>query len=104
MKADNGRVYARAGRVVSRRVAGEIVLVPLTQRTGDAVRRTADLFVLNKTGEHLWELLNSPRSAEDLARNLSETFEVSAGEAASDVSSFLASLIEIGALTESEKT
>ena len=102
MSADNQRVYARAGRVVSRRVAGEIVLVPMTQRTGDPVRRTADLFVLNKTGEHLWELLTSPRSAEDLARNLSETFEVSVGEAANDVSSFLASLVEIGALTESE--
>lgn len=104
MAADNQRIYARAGRVVSRRVAGEIVLVPMTQRTADAVRRTADLFVLNKTGEHLWELLTTPRSAEDLARNLIETFEVSADEAANDVSNFLASLVEIGALTESENT
>lgn len=101
MGAESGAVYSRAGRVVSRRVAGEIVLVPMTQRTVDPVRRTADLFVLNKTGEYLWELLSTPRSAQELARNLSETFEVSMDEAVSDVSDFVASLMEIGALMQS---
>lgn len=100
---ENAVIYTRAGGVVSRRVAGEIVLVPLVQRTRDAVRKSADLFVLNSTGEHLWELLTTPQSAKELARNLSETFEVSADEAVQDVSRFIASLIEIGALTESEE-
>ena len=99
---DEARTYARAERVVSRRVAGEIVLVPVQQRTDDPVRRTTDLFVLNASGEFLWELLETPRSASDLARKLIAEYGLTSEEAATDVSAFLTSLSEIGAVTELE--
>ncbi|MND00723.1 hypothetical protein D3C83_194400 [compost metagenome] len=56
--------------------------------------------MLNDTGEYLWSLLESPQTTDDLARNLTLTFETTAGRAHSDVEVFLAALRDIGAVRE----
>ena len=92
--------WCRASAVISRRVAGETVLVPLAARTSDPESKSARLFVLNETGEYLWSLLDSPRSSQELAQNLTLEFETSAGRAHSDVEVFLAALRDIGAVRQ----
>lgn len=92
--------WCRAGSVIARRVAGETVLVPLAARTSDPEYKAARLYVLNETGEYLWSLLDSPRSSDELAQNLTLQFETAAGPARSDVEVFLAALRDIGAVRE----
>lgn len=92
--------WCRAGSVIARRVAGETVLVPLAARTSDPEYKAARLYVLNETGEYLWSLLDSPRSTNELAQNLTLQFETAAGPAHSDVEVFLAALRDIGAVRE----
>ena len=95
-----GDRWARAAGVIARRVAGEMVLVPVRNRTDDPEFKRARLYVLNDTGEFLWSLLDTPQSAADLARNLTIAFETTAGRAHSDVDLFLAALRDIGAVRE----
>ena len=92
--------WQRATTIIARRVAGETVLVPLAKRADDPEFKSARLYVLNETGEYLWSLLESPRTTADLARNLTLTFETTAGRAHSDVGMFLAALRDIGAVRE----
>lgn len=89
----------RSPNVVARRVAGETVLVPLNASTSDPNRhKAADLYLLNETGETLWEALASPCNAGDLARILMASYDVSDEQAQADVSGFVSALLDIGAL------
>ena len=95
-----GARWRRDSSVIARRVAGEVVLVPLSARASDPEFKSARLYVLNETGEYLWSLLDSPRSSHELAQNLTLEFETSAGRAHSDVEVFLAALRDIGAVRQ----
>jgi hypothetical protein len=88
--------------IVARRVAGEMLLVPLGVRTVAEQRRTAELFVLNETGERLWELLANPVTVSELARNLMNEFEVSPEAALADALAFVEALRVLGMLTDSD--
>lgn len=92
--------WRRAPTVITRRVAGETVLVPVAARTSDPEFKSARLYVLNETGEYLWSLLDSARSSVELAQNLTLEFETAASRAQSDVEAFLAALRDIGAVRE----
>jgi hypothetical protein len=92
--------WARAASVIARRVAGETVLVPADARASDPEFKGARLYVLNETGEFLWALLETPRTAADLARNLTLEFETAEDRALADVEAFLVALRDIGAVRE----
>jgi len=47
--------FVRSPDVVARRIAGEMVLVPIASRTDNPLKRTANFYVLNATGELLWK-------------------------------------------------
>ena len=88
---------------MTRRVAGELVLVPANSRTSDPKYRAANLFVLNRTGEHLWELLAAPQTSEALARNLMISYDLSDDEARRDTAAFVAEMLAIGAIQRPEE-
>jgi coenzyme PQQ synthesis protein D (PqqD) len=90
--------FRRASAVVARRIAGETVLVPIAEGSSDPRNKTADLYVLNSTGEFLWSLLEEPRDIKSLAQNLNLTFGVAPERAEADVTAFVADLVAIGAL------
>lgn len=60
--------------------------------------RRGEIQVLNEIGTYVWEHLEL--GPEELARNISETYEVSAEVAESDVKEFIASLRACGALAD----
>lgn len=100
MKSEDGRRYRRTDGVIARRVAGEMLLVPVGGRTVDTATRAAELFVLNETGEQLWNWLAAPTSVAQLARNLMREYQISMEEAAADAEGFIHSLREIGMVDE----
>ena len=91
-------IYSRTAQVTARRVAGEMVLVPAATRATDPNAKSAKLYVLNETGEHLWSLLGEARTAAELARKLSDEYETTAEQARVDVDAFLESMLGIGAI------
>jgi len=78
--------------VVSRRVAGEYLLVPV--RSGAA--QIDYLFTANETGSEIFRLLDGTRDGRAIARQLSHDFGVDEERAQSDVAEFLRSLCESG--------
>lgn len=101
--AESSRRFVRNPEFASRRVAGERILVPRNPRTSDPKWKAADLYVLNDTGDALWELLNHPQTVDDLARNLIDDYGLSSDAAASDVRVFIEDLVAIGALSVMER-
>ena len=94
-EARMGAPWRRAPGVVTRKVAGELVLVPVAS----SVRaRDTRFFVLNGTAERLWSLLEQPRTADELAQHLTTEFEVDSARARADVDAFLADLDAQGAI------
>jgi len=89
--------WRRSTGFVARRVAGELVVVPVL-RDEATPGATLPFFVLNETGEVLWESLGEPRRNDELVRVLTGTWEVSAERAREDVAAFLAELRVLGAV------
>lgn len=79
---------------VSREVADEMVLVPVTRDAADLV----GIFTLNEAGGFIWGLLEEETTEDQIAAAVCEEFEVSPEQAREDLAEFLAGLDEIGAL------
>lgn len=86
--------FERQPAMVTRRVAGELILVPDTRR----MDREAALYVLDDVAAFLWERLDGQHTGHDLIRALVASYSVSPQEAEKDVRTFLAQLEEIEAL------
>lgn len=94
--------FRRSNRVIARRVAGEVVLVPTDSRSTRPEHKAADLFVLNESGALLWDALSADRSKAELAEQLSREFDVSARDAEADVTVFLQAMVDINAVLYTE--
>ena len=95
---NEGTRYVRAAGFVARRVAGETLLVQTSARSLQPIQRSTDLLVLNATGEQLWNLLASPVTLEGMAQYLIQDFEVDLATARADAESFVASMVDLGAV------
>lgn len=74
--------------VVTRQVAGETILVPISRSIGNE----PCLYTLDETATFLWERLDGRRTGHDLAKELTLSYEVSEEQAGSDVQTFLGEL------------
>ena len=78
--------------VVSRRIAGERLLMPV--RHGAA--QIDYLFTSNEVGSAIFDLLDGRRAAPEIARLVSAEFEVAEEQARADVLEFLSILYDAG--------
>lgn len=92
--------FVQARGVVSRRIAGEVVLIP----TAYPRRDTANFYVLNDSAQLLWQELETARSADELARVLAEAYAISTSDASGDVERFLSDLQACGAVEVEPRT
>jgi hypothetical protein len=81
---------------VTREIAGETLIVPVTGRAMDL----ESIYVLNPVGSRIWALLRSPTTAGQIAGIVASEFEVSPEHAAGDVTEFLESLSARGLIRE----
>jgi len=86
------RRYRKRPDVVSRRIAGEAVLVPVRSQ----VAEIDSLFTLNEMGSLVWDLLDGERTVSQIAEVICESHEVTAEEATRDLLEFLAALESAG--------
>jgi hypothetical protein len=66
-------MYKQSKAVITRRIAGDTLLIPVTQVGVDLQK----VYLLNETAAAIWELLQTPQSANDLGTALQETYEAS---------------------------
>lgn len=81
--------------IVTRRIAGETILVPVCSRA-----REVALLTLNEVGTFVWERLDGRRTLLDLAGEVAAAFEVDAERASSDLVAFAAQLVDAACARE----
>ena len=77
--------YRQSANVVSRAIAGETVLVPIRGRLADLRR----IYMLEGTGEFMWDGLRKPASKDELAARVEAAYEVGHDTDARDTDAFL---------------
>ncbi len=86
------QVYVRSQAVVSRRIAGETLIVPVRGKVGDL----ASIYSFNATGSLIWETLESPKTLADLINAVQQEYAVSSEQAEQDVKQFLNDTLSAG--------
>lgn len=81
-----------AGEYVTRRIAGETIVVPIRSQAAllDSV------YVLNEVGARVWELVQAGRGEDEVVATLAAEFEVEPARARADLLAFLGLLREAG--------
>ena len=88
-------VYRRSPAVVSRQIAGEMLVVPIRGKVGDL----ASIFSFNEAGTVLWAALERSQSLEDLASLLCQSFDVEREDARRDADAFVREMCAAGLVT-----
>ena len=81
---------------ILRQTADLTIILPV----GEASVHFPGMISVNETGAMLWGLLKDSRSAQSLAQELTEIYEVELEQAQRDVDAFLEQLRRAGALLE----
>lgn len=82
----------RSESVVSRKIGDDTVIVPV--RAG--VANLEAVFTLNAVATTIWNRIDGQATLEELARVVTDEFDVSAASAAADVAEFVGLLSEKG--------
>lgn len=86
------QLYVRSDAVVSRLIAGETLIVPISKGVGDL----ASIFSLNPVAGIIWDTIATPSSTDQIVRNITDEFEGEPHRIQSDVESFLAEMQSAG--------
>jgi Coenzyme PQQ synthesis protein D (PqqD) len=87
-----GTAYVKTGEFVTRAIAGELIVVPITAGVGDL----DSIYTLNEVGAAIWELIDGTTSVEGIVAAVAREFEVGNDLAKADVLEFVTSLAEAG--------
>jgi len=88
--------YRKDPAMVSRQIAGEVILVPIRKNVGDL----ESIYTLNDTAACAWVLLDGQHTLGEICDQVTAEFEVSAEEAAQDLDELVSQLLEIGAVAK----
>src|SRR5215813_5158658 len=86
--------YARDPDFVSRRIADEVIVLPIRKNLGDL----DSIYTLNDVGARIWELLDGRRSLREIRDVIVSEYQVTAQMATVDLETFVEHLTAIGAL------
>ncbi len=88
-------LYEKHPKIVARRIADEVILVPISREVGEI----DSLYVLNDVGARIWDLIDG-RSLEQVRDAIVDEFEVNETTAEEDLTLLIEQLKEIGAIHE----
>jgi hypothetical protein len=88
------RLARRSGDYVTRRIAGETLVVPIRAEAAEL----DSIYLFNEVGARVWDLLESGSDEAAVVQTIVEEFEVLPERARADLESFLAQLSEAGLL------
>ena len=88
--------HRKCENIVTRRIAGETILVPIRGTLADLQR----LFVLEGLGEFIWERIDGLRTTDEVLQEILAEYEVPADDARRDLQEFLVALTETDLIAE----
>jgi hypothetical protein len=86
------QLFVRSPAVISRRNAGETLIVPLRAKVG----ALASIYTFNATGSLLWQSLESPQGISSLIEIVQREFAANRDQAERDVKQFLNDTLSVG--------
>jgi len=90
------KVFIRNSDVVSRKIAGELFLVPVKGKMADM----ENIFTLTAVAEYIWDRLDGRKSLNEILNNVVDRFDVEHEQAESDIREFIMELMGAGLITE----
>jgi hypothetical protein len=93
------KTYVKSGEFVTRAVAGETIVVPITAGVGDL----DSIYTLNEVGATIWELIDGTTTVDEIVAAVTRGFEVGTDQARADVLEFVTSLAEAGLISPAGK-
>ncbi|MFZ2631258.1 MAG: PqqD family protein [Desulfosalsimonadaceae bacterium] len=78
-------VYRPSGQVVTRNIADETILVPISGNLANMER----IFTLNEAGAFIWRLMDGKRSVQEILGELMQEFDVAEDQLAGDMAEFI---------------
>lgn len=81
-------LYKLKSKFVAREVGDELIIVPLS---GNVAQMNA-IFTLNETGKFIWNNATDTNSIDDLATQMTDTFNIDSQTARKDIETFLQKL------------
>jgi hypothetical protein len=93
------QVYVRSQAMVSRRVAGETLIVPVRGKVGDL----ASIYSFNQTGSLIWQSMESPKTLRELITAVQREYAVARERAEKDVKQFLQDTLSAGLIEVREQ-
>ena len=91
-ETEAARIFVRSQSVVSRRVSGETLIVPVRGKVGDL----ASIYSFNEVASLIWQLLEIPRDVSELVSAVEREYDVDPQQAQQDVSKFLNDMLSVG--------
>ena len=88
------RCYQKNSSMVSRRVANELILVPIRQNVGDL----QCIYTMNEIGARIWELLDNEGTVTKIVSAVAKEYDGEQPKVEDDLVDFLAQLVSIGAI------
>ncbi len=82
--------FIRNQEVVSRKIEGELIIVPIRSGVGDL----NSLYTLNPVGTVLWDFMTEGHTVCEMVDRVCDEFEVTKTQAEQDIEIFLDSLLE----------
>lgn len=89
-------LYVRSDAVVSRVIAGEMLIVPISKGIGDL----ASIYSLNQVATTIWDAISHPRSKSEIVQTIAREFEAESAQIERDVEKFLVEMESVGLVTE----
>ena len=85
-------LYVRSETVVSRVIAGETLIVPISKGVGDL----ASIYSLNPVATTIWDAISCPRSKLEILQVIASEFEGESAEIERDLETFLGEMESVG--------
>lgn len=90
------KVFAKNKDIVTRKITGELFIVPVRGKLADMQR----IFTLNSVAEYIWHSLDGRTSIEDIRKGIISTYEVDEEQVDSDIMDFITELLEADLIRE----
>ena len=88
------RCFKKDPNMISRKIADEIILVPIRQNVGDL----ESIYTLNEVAARIWELMDGEMKVREIKDKIVEEFKVTPEEAEADILELLKQLEIVGGI------
>ncbi|GAH73156.1 unnamed protein product [marine sediment metagenome] len=90
------KFFIKNPNIVSRKIAGEVILVPIRKNVGDL----ESIYTLNEVAARIWELIDGKRKIGEIEKVITDEFDITSEKAERDIEDLLRQLVKIGAITK----